>query len=502
MTAGRTSAILERFPNHLGATDPGKRMRAVVDALAAELDVLGRQVGDVRRARRLGEAPTMLDLLRVAALHRVGEASLAPAATRVAHLASLAGDELDLDALSNATGIARDDLADADPDALAAALAVATSFEGRLDRARAVVAGVVGAHARGNATVDALLRATSAYVGLPLTSVWHSEDRWWHVGRCRDVTGPQLPGVEPIEDVVALEENPFQPGDVAPARRRHGDRFVILRGGLEPVDVTVHVHGVGDRTVAPMVVDLDSGRGVAFTRPVPDGHELAFESSGRVTLAGSDVTGGAFGFEGGVFASSAELHPRDFVFDDAAAPGERERAATFAVTQPLADAFQTGAAFPHAGATVRPLRMSLGQSRWAFFVRVAHYAADVASEALPTTLAGRFDGSVFANAFGGLEPSAEVGFSWEEREPFALRVLLPRRMSDADDDDGARLREPLRVLLDRHRAAGVRVIVEYADERWSLGSGVLRDADASDPIGTVVAGTTLWSDGTPQPENV
>jgi hypothetical protein len=48
----------------------------------------------------------------------------------------------------------------------------------------------------------------------------------------------------------------------------------------------------------------------------------------------------------------------------------------------------------------------------------------------------------------------------------------------------------------------VRVIVEYADERWSLGSGVLRDADASDPVGTVVDGTSLWSDGTPQPENV
>ena len=54
--SARTAAVLERFPLHLSATDPGKRIGATVDALAAELDVLTRQLGDVRVAHRVREA--------------------------------------------------------------------------------------------------------------------------------------------------------------------------------------------------------------------------------------------------------------------------------------------------------------------------------------------------------------------------------------------------------------------------------------------------------------
>lgn len=93
-----------------------------------------------------------------------------------------------------------------------------------------------------------------------------------------------------------------------------------------------------------------------------------------------------------------------------------------------------------------------------------------------------------------------LGFEWEEREPFAVRVLLPRRLQVIDDDKGTRLREPLRRLLDRHRAAGVDVRVEYADPRWTLGSGVVRN-EVDEAIGTVLSGTELWPDGTPQSAN-
>jgi hypothetical protein len=249
-----------------------------------------------------------------------------------------------------------------------------------------------------------------------------------------------------------------------------------------------------------MVVNVDDGQGVAFTRDVPDAQELAFEASGRVVLAGTDVTGAAFGFQGAVFASASALHPRDFVFADAGDPdASGDRTASFAVTVPIVDAFEPGAAFPHPGAVVPPLRMAVGQTRWAFFVHVAHYAAALDREALPATVAGRFDGSVFADAAGMPDPAASIGFAWEEREPFSLRVLLPRRLASADDDTGAQLREPLRLLLDRHWAAGIHTLVEYAEERWELGTGVARDPDSSDPVGTAVAGTALWPDGTPQP---
>jgi hypothetical protein len=94
----------------------------------------------------------------------------------------------------------------------------------------------------------------------------------------------------------------------------------------------------------------------------------------------------------------------------------------------------------------------------------------------------------------------KLGFEWEEREPFAVRVLLPRRLQSLDDEKGTKLREPLRRLLDRHRAAGVDVRVEYADPRWMLGAGVVRE-ETDEAIGTVLSGTELWPDGTRQPGN-
>lgn len=495
---GRTTAVLERFPAHLGATDPGKRFRDVVDGLAETLDVLSHQLGDVRRSHRLAEAPTRLDLLRVSALHRIGHAALEPSAHRLNFLGDISA--ADLPALAAATAIAEDDLDGVGAEVLAASLAAATSFESRQGLARQVVRGLIEAHLVGNGTAPSLLLAAAAYLSLRVLAITHSADGWWHLARCSDLTAPALEGVEPSEDLLALEENPHRPASIEPVPRRHGDRFGVLRGGLEPVDVTVRVVGVGDRTVGPMVVNVNDGRGVAFTREVPDGQELSFEASGRVMLAGADVTGAAFGFHGAVFASASAVHPRDFVFTDAGDPElSGDRAASFAVTVPIADAFEPGAAFPHPAAVVAPLTMAVGQTRWAFFVHVAHYAAAPDREALPATIGGRFDGSVFADASGMPDPAASVGFSWEEREPFSLRVLLPRRLASADDDAGAELREPLRLLLDRHRAAGIRTLVEYAEERWELGMGVARDPDSPEPVGTAIAGTALWPDGTPQP---
>jgi hypothetical protein len=168
------------------------------------------------------------------------------------------------------------------------------------------------------------------------------------------------------------------------------------------------------------------------------------------------------------------------------------------VAAPVSDAFDGGTGFPHGNAAVGPLRLPLGESRWATFVRVAHAGTSTAEPALPRTSQGRFDQAVFGQTLGIVEPSLEVGFSWDEREPFAVRVLIPRRLEVLDDDGGTILRQPLRALLDRHRAAGVDVRVEYADPRWTLGSGVVREGE-DDPLGIVLAGTELWPDEALEP---
>jgi hypothetical protein len=162
---------------------------------------------------------------------------------------------------------------------------------------------------------------------------------------------------------------------------------------------------------------------------------------------------------------------------------------------------------------VAPLALPVGQSRWVGFVRLARAGivepgaddddAPASRAAIPRPSAGFFDGSVFADSTDPTnpapgDPSLSVGFSWEEREPFAVRLLLPRRLERLDDEAGTRLREPLRLLLDRHRAAGVSMRIVYADPRWTMGTGIVRETP-DDPLGVVLSGTELWPDGTPQP---
>jgi hypothetical protein len=533
----RTGSVLERFPLHLSLTDPGKRFGAVVDAVAADLDVVTRQIGDVRVAHRIGEAQARADVLKLAALHRIGSECLSIVTSRLQALGDAGADDaLDTAALAAAMS----DLVDLSAttlvelaDALAAATPGTTSRERlgvvataparhrrRLASERAIVLGVIAAHSVGNATPRALLDAAATYLGLEIGEVVHSADRWWHIAHCRDaltlVAPPRpptpagapplgdLPDLTPTGDVLALEENPFRTADVEPAPKRHAQRFRVLRGGLEDVDVSVRVVGLGDRTVRPMVVALDAGRGLVFEGDVPDGVELVFAATGKVSLGAGDVTGSAWAFAGGLFADdTARLPGIDFVFGGEPLPDPPTgRTATFAITTPVADAFDSTSSLPHGAAAVGALPLPVGESRWVAFVRLAHAGGAGATAAIPRIDAGRFDGSVFAdatttNSLSITEPSLSVGFAWDEREPFAVRVLVPQRFSTLDSDDGRQLREPLRLLLDRHRAAGISLRVEYADPRWTLGTGVLRTTE-DDPLGVIFAGTELWAPDTDQ----
>ncbi len=105
----------------------------------------------------------------------------------------------------------------------------------------------------------------------------------------------------------------------------------------------------------------------------------------------------------------------------------------------------------------------MGETRWAFFVRVAHHGAVLADAtelaAIPSLLAGMFDESVWAWETSPTEASAKVGFEWEEREPFSVKVWLPHRFGELDAAGTPAVRERVRLLLDRHRAAGVHVYV-------------------------------------------
>ena len=471
--SARTDTVLDRFPGHMAVRDPGKRIGAAVDALAGDLDVLTLQSGDVRRAHRIGDATTVRDVLGLVGAHGLTAAVLGPAVVRWR-------------------------AAEQDDPTLAERL---EEDDGWLGLQRRTLLDVIAVAVGGNGTPSALLAACAAYLGMGVNDTWSSSDRWWHLVFCQDRLAD--PDADAELDVIALEENPFRSADADPVEREHAARFLLLRGGMAEVDTTVVVTGVADRTERPMVVSLDAGHGLAYEGGVPEGSELRFLASGRVTLDETDVTGSAWEFHGAVFASATkELPDMDFCFADAAASADG-RDARFVVSAPASELMTSDAGLPHGAAGVQPARLPIGQSHWACFVRLAHCGANAGQPAIPRTSAGTYDRAVFgdADSAGALHcgaASLAVGFEWEEREPFAVRVLLPRRLSSLDDDAGTLLREPLRRLLERHRPAGVRVGVEYADPRWTLGEGVLRD-DVTHPLGTVLSGTELWSDESVSP---
>lgn len=519
----RAGTILDRFPSHLQAGDPGKLVGKVVDSLARELDVKSSQLGRVRRAHALGDADERADLQLLAALHDLRSddfavlrlrlaaagalAAALPADDAVAQLPALLGLQTDAFAPfpeeGTATGAARA--------RLAAALRGLVSYGSELELLRRSIGTAIVLHRDGNGTVATLLGAAAASLALEIVDVQHTDDRYWHVARCEDLlrlVRPEPPDTHPAQtqllpeaDVLALEENPFQAKEVDPVDRRHADVFRVTRSGLEPVIVTVRVVGKGSRTLWPTVVNLDTGFGVTFAGAVPDGGELRFESDGRVTLGGDSVARRSFAFRGGVLADAGAGHPNDFQFSPAATD-RPEREATWAVTEPVPDAFAAGAVFPHAEGLLEGAEMSLGESRWAFFVRAAHFgrAAEAAADELaePVPDAAVFDESVYSP---GADPSGAVGFAWQEREPFAATLWIPQRLSALDVDGELPVRERVRLFLDRYRAAGVHLYAKYADDRWTLGNGLIRDPDSADPRGTVLVGSRLWPAGTSEPSS-
>jgi hypothetical protein len=538
--SGRARAVLGRFPAHLALDDPTKVFADVVDTFARELDRRSTEVGRIRKAHRLHDAETEWDLIAHGALHgmrpdefEIVRRRLAAYGSLAAALATEPGGPAAAEAREALTTTANvtDDVFpvwEGEPDTaaadqrLAAALSKVVRYDSELDLLQRHIGSLIAVHQHGNATPSALLTAAASHLALDVDEIAHSDDRYWHIARCTDqllldqprppsvdaTAGPASAPVLPLPDLVALEDNPFRTAEVDPVERSHGDRFLVTRSGWEPVPVTVRVVGLGVRTVGPMVVNVDSGVGVAYTREVPDGSELRFESVGAATLDGATVTRDCYGFVGGVFAERDAHHVRDFVFADADDPDVgADRAGTWSLAIPYAQAFERAAVFPHAAGTLTAPELRVGETRWAFFVRVGHFGTrnEVATPfvplaAVPPPFAGIWDRSVFHpfESTGHL-PSGEVGFEWQEREAFAARLWLPRRFAELDEGQTVTIAERVRLLLDRFRAAGVHLYVRYADERWVLGTGLLRDLDAADGLGIVVAGTALWTGDTEQP---
>jgi hypothetical protein len=452
--------VLSRFPRHLDADAPGKVIGSVVGTLAATVESQFLQVGEVRRSHRLGELDQLSDLARLIALHGMGLAILDGLSRRVR-----AGNP-------------------------------AIAHDTWLEVARRMVVDLIVLQREESGTITGVLGAAATYLGLQVDEIDHDPDGYWHLARCSDRLEPGDPDA-PAEWLLALEENPPRLADLGPSLFAHGSRFAVMRQGFENVPTTVVVKGVGDRSMRPMVVNIDDGIGFVATFPVPDGAVLRFERDGRVVLNGVSVARSCFTFAGAVFADAASDHPKSFVFGD--------DSAVFAVTHPVSDGFDPRPGLPHGDGLLSPLRLDRRETRFAVFVGAGTFGSVAVGgtilEAAPSTAAGRFDDSVFLpDPPPAGSASFQIGFEWDEREAYAVKVWIPREFQEHDKPSEAPIREVVRGLLDRHRAAGVHVYTEHADPRWTLGTGVIRDLDTDDALGVVVAGTEAWEDDIEQPE--
>ena len=516
----RAAKILGRFPAHFEADKPGKLLGDVVASLSRDLDVQSDQIGAVRRAHRLREAETLGDLYRIAALHDIRPREAEILTLRLDRIEALA------EALAGADPADRADAAEAlmalwdlpleapvleaftpeggdEEQALAELLTAAsgvTRYGARRQAVAARVADICRNHSLGNGTVRALLQGAANALDLDILAVHHSEDRFYHAAETHDRIRLEPPSVslpDPAIEIFGIEENPHRTAEKPPVKRRHAECFPIIRKGFEAAGLEIRITAELDRTVGPMVVNRDQGRGVGYAGTVPAGETLRMTDTGRTMLGETDVTAFAFGFDGAVFADETAVADTDATFDKA----------PFVITTPPG-ALDREFRFPHSGGSLPVPEVAVGKTRMAFFAQEAHFGRAASPPEIPEdiivtprTCAGFFAGddvplgSVFAPGEGEIRLSAAlVGFRWSEREAYKVRVLIPPRFRAlTEDPEGVAVTHAVNKALERFRPAGISIETVFIDNRWVLGDGVIEEgAGQADALAVLTGGMELW----------
>jgi hypothetical protein len=445
----KADRILGYFPAFYRATQPGKLLRQVVEALAAPIEEADTVLFRIQRAHRLRVAEHVEDILRLAAT-----LNLTPF-----HFEDLlAGSGL--------------------------------PYEERLARMRDRVWRVAHVHLVGLGTPWAVLEAAATFLdvrmvpkrtGTPL--IRHLDAAGFsHVATVEFNHAEDAP-----RERLELHENPLLRRTVAPAGRWHLDRWTIDNRNVEPSPVTLSIQGVGERTVMPTIFCPDIGAGVVFNGIVPDGKTLRIDARDGARIDGTLVDAWVTSYTGGIFdwgrAESATVVVEQ---GSTAAPydGDDE---TFAAT------YTRKRTVP--GARV-------GASQWYFGVAQGTFdgsAFDYAVYQTPAEPVGVYDqDNTFDHVVFDYPPSATVGMAWDERLLCVFKLLLPAYMPPPAVPEGAPPAEPninyvgrIGSIMGRFKAAGVRAYVDTARDAWIVGESILRDGAAADGPGVAFHTTRL-----------
>src|SRR5205823_2304629 len=108
--------------------------------------------------------------------------------------------------------------------------------------------------------------------------LFHSRDLFWHASFVRQRAPlpppPKQPALPLADDVIGIEENPLHgesfpaptgdPPVAEPLPVKHAQLFTVLRRGFGREPLSVEITGIGERTVSPMLVNRDEGRGIGW----------------------------------------------------------------------------------------------------------------------------------------------------------------------------------------------------------------------------------------------
>jgi hypothetical protein len=256
---------------------------------------------------------------------------------------------------------------------------------------------------------------------------------------------------------IYMVENPITDKVTDEKERWQREFFSVKRGGFFDGPVSIKVTGVGERTVRPMIINKSTHEGVGFRGNIAEGQRLVFTFDGKAYLEEEDVTPLCYYFKGGLadnspFQGGAEDAPNDGTdtkhhYCRVQPPGSLDRNYPRPEIEPLTE--------------IQVLTLLLGKSDWRFSTEEGAFDAS------------GFDKAVFAlpedqTTMNALPPSGKVQMAWQEHEPFAVAILIPNDLQSIETSllEGQDLRKLVRAGLERFRTAGIRVSVDYFDEKW------------------------------------
>jgi hypothetical protein len=442
--SSRQTKILSRFPSFMRPDAPEKSLGEIAGALGYDLDEAERLMTRIQRAHRLTLAEEERDIFQLAALVGLQRADLL-ILRRFYEKGFFASEEKTAE----------------------------KAYGKYLSELKESVQRIVRIMLQGCGTIWALLEGASVLINADtIGEIKHTDAAEARGGFIHRVP-VEYNVIEDQKQVlkrafIYLVENPLVDRATEDKERQQREHFNTKRMGFFNEAVAVQITGVADRTVWPMVINQDTHEGVGFGGSLTDGQRVVFAADGKAYLDGSEVTDRCYYIRGALFGhSSFNSEARRDLFCIVKPAGSLDRNYPRPTITPLAEL------------PVPILR--LGDSTWRFSVEEGAFDAS------------GFDQAVFAsgNSTETSPPMGKVQLLWREHEPFSVAVLIPADLKSLEAAmlDGQDLRELVRAGLERFRAAGIKLTVDYFNDKWIMGASILKTLGNTSGVGVDFDGT-------------